>query len=40
MIAFNLDNGIVFVTLPLPSLRLLVLISNINVGDVNGLKDA
>ena len=40
MTAFNLDNGIVFVILPLPFLRLLVLISNIDMGDVNGLKDA
>ena len=39
MITFNLDNGIVFVILPLPFLRLLVLIGNENVGDVNGLKD-
>ena len=39
MTAFNLDDGIVFVILPLPSLRLLVLIGNKNVGDVNGLKN-
>ena len=40
MTAFNLDDGIVFVILPLSSLRLFVLIGNENVGDVNGLKDA
>ena len=39
MTAFNLDDAIVFVILPLPSLRLFVLIGNKNVGNVNGLKD-
>ena len=37
MTAFNLDNDIVFETLPLPLLRLLVLVGNENVTDVNGL---
>ena len=33
----NLDNDIVFETLPLPSLGLLVLVGNENVREVNGL---
>ena len=37
---YNLDNSIVFETLPLPLLRLLVFIGNKNLRDINGLKDA
>ena len=40
MIVVNLDDNIVFGTLPSPpELRLLVFVSDKNVGDVNRLKD-
>ena len=39
MTVVNLDNGILFVTLPLSPLRLLVFVGDKNMRDVNGLKD-